>query len=65
MRIGLEIHAQIMTSSKLFSPASVGTPQSKPNSCVSLFDAAAPGNESYRYIIAILIDYDRNSAVSK
>ncbi|KAJ8868025.1 hypothetical protein PR048_031834 [Dryococelus australis] len=40
--VGLEIHAQIMSSSKLFSGASVqfGSPV---NQCVSLFDAAIPG----------------------
>ncbi|XP_014613115.1 PREDICTED: glutamyl-tRNA(Gln) amidotransferase subunit B, mitochondrial [Polistes canadensis] len=40
--IGLEIHAQIATNSKLFSPAS--TKFQKPvNSCVSFFDCATPG----------------------
>ncbi|XP_055586943.1 glutamyl-tRNA(Gln) amidotransferase subunit B, mitochondrial [Uranotaenia lowii] len=40
--IGLEVHAQIQTSSKLFSGAEVsfGAPI---NSCVSLFDASVPG----------------------
>lgn len=43
MRIGLEIHAQIITATKLFSGAPISTAQSPPNSCVSLFDAATPG----------------------
>ncbi|XP_053971031.1 glutamyl-tRNA(Gln) amidotransferase subunit B, mitochondrial [Hylaeus volcanicus] len=40
--IGLEIHAQIATKSKLFSGASTNF-QSPINSCVSLFDCAMPG----------------------
>nr|XP_003705625.2 PREDICTED: glutamyl-tRNA(Gln) amidotransferase subunit B, mitochondrial [Megachile rotundata] len=40
--IGLEIHAQIATKSKLFSGASTNF-QSPINSCVSLFDCATPG----------------------
>lgn len=40
--IGLEIHAQIATKSKLFSGASTDF-QSQINSCVSLFDCAIPG----------------------
>jgi aspartyl-tRNA(Asn)/glutamyl-tRNA(Gln) amidotransferase subunit B len=43
MRIGLEIHAQIITASKLFSAARVGNAHSPPNNYVSLFDAATPG----------------------
>ncbi|XP_055530131.1 glutamyl-tRNA(Gln) amidotransferase subunit B, mitochondrial [Wyeomyia smithii] len=40
--IGLEIHAQIQSKSKLFSGAEV-TFGAASNSCVSLFDAAIPG----------------------
>lgn len=40
--IGLEIHAQISSESKLFSGAK-NTFASEINSCVSLFDAAIPG----------------------
>ncbi|XP_076622255.1 glutamyl-tRNA(Gln) amidotransferase subunit B, mitochondrial isoform X1 [Colletes latitarsis] len=40
--IGLEIHAQIASKSKLFSGASTKF-QSSINSCVSLFDCATPG----------------------
>ncbi|KAF6040869.1 GATB [Bugula neritina] len=40
--IGLEIHAQINSKSKLFSGASTEY-GSSPNSCVSYFDAALPG----------------------
>lgn len=40
--VGLEVHAQITSKSKLFSGAAVefGSP---PNTCVSAFDAAIPG----------------------
>lgn len=40
--IGLEIHAQIATKSKLFSGASTNY-NSPINSCISLFDCAIPG----------------------
>ena len=40
--IGLEIHAQIKSNSKLFSSSSTKF-GSSPNSQVSLFDAAMPG----------------------
>lgn len=40
--IGLEVHAQIQTNSKLFSGAEVAF-SSPINSCVSLFDASIPG----------------------
>ncbi|XP_017885855.1 glutamyl-tRNA(Gln) amidotransferase subunit B, mitochondrial [Ceratina calcarata] len=40
--IGLEIHAQISTESKLFSGSSTNF-KSPTNSCVSLFDSAIPG----------------------
>ncbi|CAL7936273.1 unnamed protein product [Xylocopa violacea] len=40
--VGLEIHAQISTKSKLFSGASTNF-NSPINSCVSLFDCAIPG----------------------
>ena len=40
--IGLEIHAQVKSNSKLFSNSST-TFGSKPNSQVSLVDAAMPG----------------------
>ena len=40
--IGLEIHAQVKSNSKLFSSSST-TFGSKPNSQVSLVDAAMPG----------------------
>jgi aspartyl-tRNA(Asn)/glutamyl-tRNA(Gln) amidotransferase subunit B len=46
-KIGLEIHAQMITSSKLFSPSRhISWPQateSRPNSAISLFDIAFPG----------------------
>ena len=40
--IGLEVHAQIISQSKLFSGAAV-TFGAEPNTCVSLVDAAMPG----------------------
>ena len=40
--IGLEIHAQVTTKSKLFSSAA-NCFLAEPNSCVALFDAAIPG----------------------
>uniref|UniRef100_A0A8C4R649 Aspartyl/Glutamyl-tRNA(Gln) amidotransferase subunit B/E catalytic domain-containing protein n=1 Tax=Eptatretus burgeri TaxID=7764 RepID=A0A8C4R649_EPTBU len=40
--VGLEIHAQVHSASKLFSGAAV-TFLAPPNSCVALFDAALPG----------------------
>ncbi|KYN04148.1 putative glutamyl-tRNA(Gln) amidotransferase subunit B, mitochondrial, partial [Cyphomyrmex costatus] len=40
--VGLEVHAQIATESKLFSNASTNF-ASPVNSCVSLFDCATPG----------------------
>uniref|UniRef100_UPI00358FF8B6 glutamyl-tRNA(Gln) amidotransferase subunit B, mitochondrial isoform X2 n=1 Tax=Myxine glutinosa TaxID=7769 RepID=UPI00358FF8B6 len=40
--VGLEIHAQVHSASKLFSSAAV-TFLAPPNSCVALFDAALPG----------------------
>lgn len=40
--VGLEVHAQIATESKLFSNASTDFASSI-NSCVALFDCATPG----------------------
>lgn len=46
--IGLEIHAQILTKSKLFSgaPTNFNNPI---NSCVSFFDCAIPGTMPVKY----------------
>ncbi len=41
--MGLEVHAQILSKSKLFSGASAVFRGGMPNSQVSLFDAALPG----------------------
>ena len=41
--IGLEIHAQVIVKSKLFSKSSLPSYESCPNSCVSLFDVGTPG----------------------
>ena len=47
--IGLEIHAQVKSNSKLFSSSSTAF-GSKPNSQVSLVDAAMPGTVSYTHL---------------
>lgn len=44
LTVGIEIHAQLNTSSKLFSPASP-TPNAPPNTRVAPFDAALPGSQ--------------------
>ncbi|AAZ68315.1 Asp-tRNA(Asn)/Glu-tRNA(Gln) amidotransferase subunit GatB [Ehrlichia canis] len=41
--IGLEVHAQVISNSKLFSGASAKTYDAPPNTQVSLFDVAMPG----------------------
>ncbi|QGR02364.1 Asp-tRNA(Asn)/Glu-tRNA(Gln) amidotransferase GatCAB subunit B [Ehrlichia ruminantium] len=41
--IGLEVHAQVISNSKLFSGASARTYSALPNTQVSLFDVAMPG----------------------
>ena len=41
--IGLEVHAQLKTRSKLFSPSSSWYDKAAPNSNVSFFDASLPG----------------------
>ncbi|GAT77123.1 aspartyl/glutamyl-tRNA amidotransferase subunit B, partial [Ehrlichia ruminantium] len=43
MIIGLEVHAQVISNSKLFSGASAKAYDSLPNTQVSLFDVAMPG----------------------
>lgn len=40
--VGLEVHAQILSNSKLFS-AALNDPSAPANTAVSLFDAATPG----------------------
>lgn len=44
LTVGIEIHAQLNTPSKLFSPASP-TPNAQPNTHVAPFDAALPGSQ--------------------
>lgn len=41
--IGLEIHLQLATVKKLFSPAKVN-PLAQPNTCVAYFDVSLPGS---------------------
>jgi Asp-tRNA(Asn)/Glu-tRNA(Gln) amidotransferase B subunit len=41
--VGLEIHAQIISQTKLFSAAHVGSSLDRPNHNVSFFDAGLPG----------------------
>lgn len=48
--VGLEIHAQISSNSKLFSGAQVCF-AAPPNSLVSYFDASLPGTLPVRYFI--------------
>jgi aspartyl-tRNA(Asn)/glutamyl-tRNA(Gln) amidotransferase subunit B len=44
IKIGLEIHAQLQVTSKLFSPSeATSSGKYPPNSRVSLFDASFPG----------------------
>ena len=44
IQIGLEIHAQILCKTKLFSNASCNKLETQPNTRVDLFDAALPGS---------------------
>jgi aspartyl-tRNA(Asn)/glutamyl-tRNA(Gln) amidotransferase subunit B len=47
LRVGLEVHAQILSETKLFSDAPAAGSEASaagPNTCVSLFDAALPGS---------------------
>lgn len=41
--VGLEIHAQIISSTKLFSEGAAASEIRKPNSTVAFFDIALPG----------------------
>lgn len=43
LTVGIEIHAQLNTRHKLFSPASPPLPTDLPNTHVALFDLATPG----------------------
>eukprot|EP00658_Telonema_sp_P-2_P077078 TRINITY_DN6892_c0_g1_i20.p1 TRINITY_DN6892_c0_g1~~TRINITY_DN6892_c0_g1_i20.p1 ORF type:complete len:393 (-),score=101.75 TRINITY_DN6892_c0_g1_i20:98-1186(-) len=43
VRIGLELHAQILSTSKMFSHAAVST-SAAPNTCIALLDAGLPGS---------------------
>lgn len=45
LTVGIEIHAQLNTRHKLFSPASPPLPTEDPNSRVALFDLATPGSQ--------------------
>ena len=58
--IGLEIHAQILLGSKLFSSAGTGTlggsgEVQRPNSAVAFFDAAFPGKKMNVTLVGIAI----------
>lgn len=48
--VGLEIHAQINSNTKLFSGSSVGF-SAPPNSLVSFFDASLPGTLPVGFIL--------------
>lgn len=43
--VGIEIHAQLNTLHKLFSPATQPTPSDEPNTHAALFDLAVPGSQ--------------------
>lgn len=45
LTVGIEIHAQLNTPRKLFSPASPPLASDEPNSRVALFDLATPGSQ--------------------
>lgn len=45
LTVGIEIHAQLNTHHKLFSPASPPLPSDEPNTHVALFDLAMPGSQ--------------------
>ena len=48
--VGLEIHAQILSRSKLFSDGSTESRNKPPNTTVSLFDVALPGTLPVSFI---------------
>lgn len=45
LTVGIEIHAQLNTRHKLFSPATQPLPPDEPNTHVALFDLAMPGSQ--------------------
>lgn len=45
LTVGIEIHAQLNTRHKLFSPAAPPLPSDDPNTRVALFDLATPGSQ--------------------
>ncbi|KAL2280209.1 hypothetical protein FJTKL_12676 [Diaporthe vaccinii] len=45
LTVGIEIHAQLNTNHKLFSPASPPLPSDEPNTRITLFDLAMPGSQ--------------------
>ncbi|KAJ4415497.1 hypothetical protein N0V82_007299 [Gnomoniopsis sp. IMI 355080] len=45
LTVGIEIHAQLNSRHKLFSPAAPPQPSDDPNSRVALFDLATPGSQ--------------------
>ncbi|KAL1873596.1 hypothetical protein VTK73DRAFT_838 [Phialemonium thermophilum] len=45
LTVGIEIHAQLNTTKKLFSPAPVSSANDPPNQNVALFDLALPGSQ--------------------
>lgn len=45
LTVGIEIHAQLNTCHKLFSPAAPPLPSNDPNTRVALFDLAIPGSQ--------------------
>lgn len=45
LTVGIEIHAQLNTRHKLFSPSAPPLPSDDPNTRVALFDVATPGSQ--------------------
>lgn len=47
LTVGIEIHAELNTSRKLFSSAPTSSPSDAPNSNIALFDLAYPGTQPH------------------
>ncbi|KAI7176304.1 hypothetical protein KC352_g24127, partial [Hortaea werneckii] len=52
--VGIEIHAELNTAQKLFSPATTEASGTAPNSRVALFDAATPGAQPQFQVATLL-----------
>ncbi|KAI7656008.1 hypothetical protein KC319_g9829 [Hortaea werneckii] len=54
LTVGIEIHAELNTAQKLFSPATTEASGTSPNSRVALFDAAIPGAQPQFQVATLL-----------